>query len=193
MKTFTRIEPTVTHEFGNFFKRQVVIKNFQTEDGLKHEFSTFQKEGSVGTAVIALTADNKVVICKQFRPGREEYCYDLPGGMSDGQESPEATVKRELLEETGYQAGQIERLGRWSWGAYDNFITYYFIAFDCIYVGGNQLDQFENEQGAETVLITIPELLGYAKSDMVCDAVAILYAYDTLKEILERGDDETTN
>jgi len=177
VKTFTRIEPTLAHEFGNIFKRQGVIKNFQTEDGLKHEFSTFQK----------------VVICKQFRHGREEYCYDLPGGMSDGQESPEATVKRELLEETGYQAGQIERLGRWSWGAYDNFITDYFIAFDCIYVGGNQLDQFENEQGAETVLITIPELLGYAKSDMVCDAVAILYAYDTLKEILEGGDNETTN
>lgn len=193
MKTFTRIEPTVTHEFGNKFKRHVVVKNFQTEDGLKHEFSTFNKEGDKGVAVIALTDDHRVVICKQFRPGREDYCYDLPAGMADEGESAEAVAKRELFEETGYQVGQLESLGRWSWGAYDNLVTDYFIALNCVYVGGNQPDQAEVDQGAESATITITELLDYARADKVNDAVAILYAYDTLKGLLERGDNETTN
>lgn len=62
--------------------------------------------------LLALTPQEKVVMVRQFRHGTEEICLELPGGLVDqGDNSPELSARRELLEETGYQAGEVIRLG----------------------------------------------------------------------------------
>ena len=187
MKKFTRIEPTTIQEVGDRFKDQIVVKRYQTEDGLTHEFTTFHKEGMLAVATLALTEDNRAIIVRQFRAGRESYCDDIPGGAVEAGEGIEAAAKRELMEETGYQPGAMRYLGAYSWDAYANLTAHYFLALDCKLSGEPNRDQTETDQGIETRLISIAELIENAKTNKMTDAVAVLMAYDTLKE-LEGGE-----
>ncbi|WP_443937870.1 NUDIX hydrolase [Pedobacter sp. MW01-1-1] len=51
---------------------------------------------------IALTEEGKVILVRQYRHAADIISLEVPGGVIDGDEAPEAAVKRELLEETGY-------------------------------------------------------------------------------------------
>jgi 8-oxo-dGTP pyrophosphatase MutT (NUDIX family) len=56
-------------------------------------------------SVVALTADQQVVLVRQYRHAVGTTVLELPGGMLDPQDaSPLEAVRRELLEETGYSA-----------------------------------------------------------------------------------------
>ena len=60
----------------------------------------------------ALTEDGKVIMEKQYRHGLQEITWEIPGGCVDDTDANlEAAVKRELLEETGYQFKEVLYLG----------------------------------------------------------------------------------
>ena len=53
--------------------------------------------------VMPVTPTGEVVMIRQYRHGNEDICLELPGGLVDATDrSPEAAIRRELLEETGY-------------------------------------------------------------------------------------------
>lgn len=62
-------------------------------------------------SILAVTNDSKIILVRQFRATLENYSLELPAGHIDKDESPEAAIKRELLEETGYLAHDVELLG----------------------------------------------------------------------------------
>lgn len=56
--------------------------------------------------VIALTTDDMFVLVRQYRHGSQAVHYELPAGVCEPNDlDPEATARRELLEETGYGGG----------------------------------------------------------------------------------------
>ena len=60
--------------------------------------------------VVALTQAGEVVLVRQFRPGIGRTILELPGGTTDPEDaSPEAAIRRELLEETGYTRRAFSR------------------------------------------------------------------------------------
>lgn len=61
-------------------------------------------------AVVAITDQQRVLIVRQYRPAVEHDTLELPSGLVDPGETPAETARRELLEETGYQAGEVEVL-----------------------------------------------------------------------------------
>lgn len=61
--------------------------------------------------VIPLTAENRVVLVRQFRFGTREFSLEIPGGMLDPGDSPAEAARRELLEETGFAGEQPVLLG----------------------------------------------------------------------------------
>ena len=61
--------------------------------------------------VIPLTPDGQVVMVEQWRHGTRTIHLETPGGLMDKGETPEQCASRELLEETGYQAESLLRLG----------------------------------------------------------------------------------
>ncbi len=62
-------------------------------------------------AVVAVTDDQQMLIVRQYRPAVERYTLELPSGLVDAGETPAESARRELLEETGYQASTVEDLG----------------------------------------------------------------------------------
>lgn len=65
-----------------------------------------------GAAVILpVLPDGRIVLIRNYRFAVEERLWELPAGMLEEGEPPEACAARELIEETGYTAGRIEKLG----------------------------------------------------------------------------------
>lgn len=55
--------------------------------------------------VVALTADDRLVLVRQWRHAAQAWCLELPGGVMDpGDADAIATASRELREETGFAA-----------------------------------------------------------------------------------------
>jgi len=64
-----------------------------------------QLESSASVAALALTRSDEVVLIEQWRKPVGRIVLELPAGVVDPGETPEAAVVRELVEETGYAAG----------------------------------------------------------------------------------------
>jgi len=54
--------------------------------------------------VVALTPDDQVVLVWQYRFGSGAMSLEIPGGVVDPGEAPDRAARRELREETGYEA-----------------------------------------------------------------------------------------
>jgi ADP-ribose pyrophosphatase len=62
-------------------------------------------------SVLAVTENQEFLLVRQYRPSVEAYTLELPSGHLEAGELPAETAKRELLEETGYEAETVELLG----------------------------------------------------------------------------------
>jgi ADP-ribose pyrophosphatase len=82
--------------------------------------------------IVAMTQDEKVILVEQFRRPVEAQVIEWPAGLVNDQtphdpETMEAAARRELLEETGYQAEHLSLLveGPVSSGLSAEIITFY--------------------------------------------------------------------
>jgi len=62
-------------------------------------------------AVFALTDNNKVILLRNYKHGFGRVCYSFPGGIMHRDENALEAARRELLEETGYEAPDWLHLG----------------------------------------------------------------------------------
>ena len=61
-----------------------------------------------GVAIIAVTNDNQLVLVRQYKHGLGKIVLELPAGNVDPDEDSDTAIRRELVEETGFFADQIE-------------------------------------------------------------------------------------
>jgi len=59
------------------------------------------------SAVIPFLSDNRIIMVKQFRYALGRETLEIPAGKLDPGEGPLSCAKRELREETGYEADEI--------------------------------------------------------------------------------------
>ena len=60
-------------------------------------------------AIAALTAEEEILLVRQFRYPTGQVTYEVPAGKLEKGEEPLISAQRELAEETGYMAGEWEK------------------------------------------------------------------------------------
>ena len=61
--------------------------------------------------IIPFLSTDKLIILRQYRSTLNKYLYEFPAGTIDPGEKPAACARREIMEEAGYRAGQLTKLG----------------------------------------------------------------------------------
>jgi len=118
---------------------------YRTAAGDLIEWEAFERVNCRGiVAVVPFTVDGNVVLVKQFRPPIEKFVIEFPAGLNDRNEGLEEVARRELLEETGCEAGSLELLcrGPLSSGASTELMTVY-VGRDVVCGGMQALDRAE--------------------------------------------------
>ena len=107
------------------------------------------------TVTIAFTTNGEIVAVRQYRPALERHTIELPAGLCEAGEDPLETARRELLEETGYQADELVSVGPVTTdnGRIGNRMWTFF-AKDVRLAEGRQ-----PEPGIEVILYSMPALI----------------------------------
>lgn len=99
---------TPSHAFtGNFLR--VLRQQRRLPNGHNATIEWVDHPGAV--LIVPVLSSDRIVLLRQYRPVIDEMLYELPAGTREPEEAPENCAARELIEETGYQAGSLERLG----------------------------------------------------------------------------------
>jgi 8-oxo-dGTP pyrophosphatase MutT (NUDIX family) len=121
--------------------------------------------------VVPLTADGRVIFVRQFRHGLAEVSLEIPGGIIDPGESPQAAAVRELREETGYESSRVRPLGRVCPNpAIEGNFQYMFVAEDCRPTAPPKPDPFEQFEVVAIPLEGIPALI---RNGGICHALVV--------------------
>ncbi len=129
-------------------------------------------EGGDFAQVFALTLDDEVILTKQYKHGVKEVVIELPAGMiSSRDDGPMDTARRELLEETGYEARSWLNLGVLNVSsAKMTTRSYPYLALGARRVAAQSLD--ENEE-IEILLRPINEVLTMLRSGEIRDSNSV--------------------
>lgn len=143
-----------------FKVRKDVVVNPRTSQ--PHDMFVLEQPNWVN--IIPLTSDEQVVMVEQWRHGSRSVQLETPGGLMDDGEAPDQCGRRELLEETGYDAGSIVHLGTVDPNpAIQNNRQHYILARDCRKVGDPKLDQAEDVTVKLVPLAAIPKMIQEGK------------------------------
>ncbi len=131
---------------------------------------------------VAMTEEGKIVLERQYRHALGETCIEIPGGCVDDTDSNlEEAIKRELLEETGYEFSSYEYLGKISANPSTNSnLMHMFLAKGGKKIASQELDH--NEE-IEIELATINELKQLLPENKIVQAMhvtCILYALERI-------------
>jgi len=124
--------------------------------------------------VVAFTAGDELVLVRQYRPAVERHTLELPSGHVEPNESPAESARRELAEECGLDAPQMELLGALisDSGRNENKIWCYY-APEVVPLGPD----YKPEPGVERILVPraeIPGLLQRAEFDHALHVGALM-------------------
>ena len=160
--------------------RDIVHKRFRMNNGREIKADIAASSAMEAAGVIALTKDNEVIVATQYRCGPEKNMHEMPGGAVDPGETPEQAARRELREEVGYKADELEYLGCAYPSAWETMTHHYYLAKNCQYVGPNSPEEYEE---IEVNKPTIKDFIANAKNAKMTDAQGVFLAYDILKEL----------
>jgi 8-oxo-dGTP pyrophosphatase MutT (NUDIX family) len=79
-------------------------------DGREHVLDFIRHPGAA--AVVALDAQERVCVVRQYRHAVADFLWEIPAGKLDPGEAPDVCAMRELQEETGVQAREWTSLGQ---------------------------------------------------------------------------------
>ena len=125
-------------------------------DGEEANYYWLQPNDAV--IVVAVTDDDEVVVVEQYRPRMQMDALGFPAGAIEDDEDADAAARRELREETGYDAGRVTYVDTYVPSGWTRYVRHVYFADD-LTEGEQDLDD-----GEFITVDTIPvdELVGRA-------------------------------
>ena len=151
-RVFTIIRDEVRHESGYDSVREVV-----------------QHDG--GAVVAAVFPDLDVLLIRQFRYPIQDTIYELPAGKLNPGEDPAACASRELIEETGWRASELQPLvSMLTTPGFCSEVLHLFLAQD-LHEDRQRLE--EGEESIEIERVQLSEALRMCSDGRIVDGKTI--------------------
>ncbi len=167
----THRETLFHHRLFDLRRESLVVDSGETREALTLDAPSWVN-------VIALAPGERVLLIRQWRYGIGGPTLEIPGGMVEVGEEPQAAAGRELFEETGYRAGRLTYLGEVE--PNPTFITnrcFTYVAEDLAQIGEPEGDGEEELTVESVALGEIPQLIvsGAIRHALV---IAAFYLFD---------------
>lgn len=148
---------------------QLCLEQVDLPNGTRAELEIVHHPG--GAAVVAIDAEGKVCMLRQYRHAAGGWIWELPAGKLEPDEPPPTTALRELEEEAGRRAGRWDSLGKIlsSPGVFDEII-YLYLARELTEVALNH----ELHESIEVHWLSLTQALRMAQAGEILDAKSIV-------------------
>lgn len=163
------------------FGRELRVQRYRHPDGRIEEYSQWHAN-AYPSITFPVTVDNQVIAQWEFRYGVDQHVLEVSGGNRKPGQTLEGVAQTELLEETGYAAGELILLNREVFPdpASLTFPQALFLAKDCVLAGEQKLDYGEY---VKVVLIPLPEWLSMVLSGEIKDLKTIAITFLALPHL----------
>lgn len=159
-----------TNKAGNL--KSWIIASRKSLQTLKEQYWGTREEKVDAVLIAAIhKSSGKLVLVRQFRVPINDYIYEIPAGLVDGDEDIHLAAKRELKEETGLELVEINKEASipkvyMSPGMTDESVAFVF----CTCEGSVSKEYLEEDEDLECILVSRDEarelLNSSAKMDM---------------------------
>ena len=124
----------------------------------EHEREIVEHPGAV--AIVAVDADDRIVLVRQLREPARKELLELPAGTVDEGEEPLATAQRELAEETGLRGGEWSHVSSfWTTPGFCRELMHLFFV-EGVEEGERQPEDDESIELVRLFVAEVPSRLG---------------------------------
>ncbi|MFH1479974.1 MAG: NUDIX hydrolase [Pseudomonadota bacterium] len=162
-KKIRTIASLCTHSFSAHLD-EVILLNGKAGERIKLDHPE-------AAAVVPFITEDEIIMVKQFRYALGKETLEIPAGKVDPGEGLEACARRELLEETGYEAGMLRFLYTYAPAiGYSNELIHIYSGHD-LKKRGVELDEREITSIERLPVVEVKELI---RKGLILDGKTLL-------------------
>lgn len=121
--------------------------------------------------ILPVLKSDQIILIRQYRAAVDDYIYEVPAGVVEPGEPIKDAAKRELIEETGYEPGELIEVGiYYPTPGYSTEKMHFFIARNLEYVGMKP----EPYEVIKPFVVSIGDALEMIKSNEIRDLKSTL-------------------
>jgi ADP-ribose pyrophosphatase len=122
-------------------------------------------------AIVPFVSDEEIIMVKQYRYALKRETLEIPAGKIDKGESPEECIKRELIEETGFETKFIQWLYTYAPAiGYSNELIHLYLGRDLKKVE----IKIDEDEISSLEILTLDEVIGMIRNHKIIDSKTII-------------------
>ncbi|MFX0015263.1 MAG: NUDIX hydrolase [Promethearchaeota archaeon] len=135
-------------------------------------------------ALVPILEDGRIVFVKQYRYSIQEETLEIPAGKIDSEEDPEACIRREFKEETGYSVKNLELLIKYVPAiGYSSEVLYIYKGTGISHKGV----LFSSDEISQIKILSFNEIRSYIDQGIIKDGKTLIGLYSLYCDCFKDG------